>query len=96
MHHGFTHTHIKHHADGSATVHHKHKDGPHKDVEHAVPSLDHIHDSLQDHLGMPNPGEAEADQGQHGIPAEHAAPAGLPPAPAPAGPAGGAPPPMGA
>lgn len=77
-HHKFTHTHIEHHHDGSATVHHDHKDGPEHDVKHAVPSLDHLHDSLQDHLGMPNPGEAEADAGQHGIPAEHAAPAGLP------------------
>jgi hypothetical protein len=86
-HHSFTHTHIEHHKDGSATVHHVHHEGPHKDVKHAVPSLDHIHDSLQNHLGSPNPGEAEADAGQHGVPAEHAVPAGLPMPP----PAGGAP-----
>ena len=84
-HHGFTHTHIEHHKDGSATVHHVHHEGPHKDVKHAVPSLDHIHDSLQDHLGSPNPGEIEANAGQHGVPAEHAVSAGLPMPPSPAG-----------
>ena len=88
-HHGFTHTHIEHHGDGSATVHHVHHEGPHKDVKHAALNLDHIHDSLQDHLGTPNPGEAEANAGDHGIPEEHAAPAGLPMPPA-APPTGGA------
>lgn len=48
---------MKHHHDGSITIHHQHHDGPHKDIEHAVPSLDHAHDSMQEHLGMPNPGE---------------------------------------
>ncbi len=86
--HGFHTTHIEHHKDGSATVHHKHMDGAHKDVKHAVQSLDHIHDSLQDHLGEPNPGEAEANAGMHGVPPAQAGPAGLPPAPPPAGPAG--------
>ena len=77
-HHGFTHTHIEHFADGSHHVHHVHHEGPHKDVHHAVTHLDHVHDSLQSHLGMENPGEAEANAGIHGVPAEHAAPAGLP------------------
>jgi hypothetical protein len=76
--HGFTHSHAEHHKDGSITVHHVHADGPHMDVKHAAQSLDHLHDSLQDHLGMPNEGEAEADMGQHGVPAEQAGPAGLP------------------
>jgi len=83
--HKYTHSHIEHHADGSHTVHHVHEEGPHKDVKHAVASLDHMHDSIQDHLGMPNPGEAEADKGDHGVPAAAAGPAGLPI------PAGGAP-----
>lgn len=89
-HHQFTHTHIEHHPDHSATVHHVHEEGPHKDIKHAVPSLDHVHDSLQDHIGAPNPGEAEAAAGQHGVPVAAAGPAGLPtPAGgAPAGPAG--------
>ena len=84
-HHGFTHSHHEHHADGSITVHHVHSEGPHKDVKHAVPDLDGAHDSMQDHLGTQNPGEAAADAGQHGVPAPMAGPAGLP-APAPAGP----------
>jgi len=87
-HHGFHTTHIEHHADGSHTVHHMHHEGDHKSVKHAAMSLDHLHDSMQDHLGTPNPGEAAADAGDHGVPAAQAAPAGLPmPAPA-AGPAG--------
>jgi hypothetical protein len=82
--HGFTHTHVEHHKDGSHTVHHQHEDGPDHDVKHAAASLDHLHDSMQDHLGSPNPGEAAADAGDHGVPAEQAAPAGLPGAAAPA------------
>ena len=74
--HKFTHTDIEHHDDGSATIHHTHEDGKsHK--HHAVADLDGVHDSLEDHLGSPNPGEAEAEAGDHGVPAEHAAPAGL-------------------
>lgn len=91
-HHGFTHTSVEHHADGSHTIHHKHSEGEHKDVKHAVADLDSLHDSMQDHLGTPNPGEAEADGGDHGIPAEQAEPAGIPggaPAPAPAAGAAG-------
>jgi len=92
-HHGFTHSHIEHHADGSHTVEHHHNEGPHKNVRHAAMSLDHVHDSLQDHLGLPNPGEAEANAGQHGVAAEPAAAAGLPaqmPAVAPGMPGAGA------
>ena len=62
-HHGFTHSHHEHHADGSITVHHVHHEGPHKDIKHAVANLDGAHDSMQDHLGTPNPGEAEANAG---------------------------------
>lgn len=90
--HGFTHSHVENHADGSHTVHHVHEDGPHKDVKHAVSDLDSVHDSLQDHLGTPNPGEAQAQVGPAAAPA--AMPAAAPAAPAamPGGPAG----PMGA
>ena len=63
--HGFSHTRIEHHKDGSATVHHKHHADSKKDVKHVVQSLDHMHDSLQDHLGVPNPGEAEARSEEH-------------------------------
>ncbi len=76
--HGFKRTHIEHHHDGSATVHHEHEDGPEHDKKHAVADLDAMHDSMQDHLGQPNPGEAEAEGGQHGVPAAIAGPAGLP------------------
>jgi hypothetical protein len=56
-HHGFSHSHFEHHADGSITVHHAHHDGPHKDVKHAAADLDEAHDSMQDNLGTPNSGE---------------------------------------
>jgi hypothetical protein len=81
-HHGFTDTHVKHHADGSATMHHVHHEGPHKDVHHAVADHDGMIDSMMEHTGSPNPGEAEADTGQHGIPAPAAAAAGIPAGPA--------------
>ena len=81
-HHGFSHTHIEHHADNSHTIHHVHSDGAHKDVKHAVADLDSVHDSLQDHLGTPNPGEAQANAGP-AAPAAPAAPAM--PMPGPAG-----------
>ena len=54
--HGFKHTNVEHHADGSITVHHVHKDGMHKDVRHAVANLDGLHDSMEDNL---NPEVAE-------------------------------------
>jgi len=76
--HNFTHSHHEHHEDGSITVHHVHKDGPHKDVKHAAADLDAAHDSMEDHLGTPNPGEAEAEAGPQ------AAGASAPPAPLPA------------
>lgn len=76
--HGFTHSHIEHHKDGSHTVHHQHEDGPEHDVKHAAADLDGVHDSMEDHMGTPNPGEAEANAG----------PAPAAPAALPAGPAG--------
>jgi hypothetical protein len=77
-----THTTVHHHEDGSHTMDRHHKDGTvHSSAHH---DLDGVHDALQDHLGEMNPGEAEAEMGQHGVPAEHAAPAGLPmPTPTP-------------
>ena len=83
--HKFTHTHIEHHADGSHTVHHVHEEGPHKDVKGATPNHDAMMDHIMDHTSGMNPGEAEADKGDHGVPAAAAGPAGLPM------PAGGAP-----
>ncbi len=77
-HHGFTHSTITHHADGSHTIQHHHHEGSHKDVHHAKADHDGMIDSMMEHTGKPNPGEAAADGGDHGVPAEHAAPAGLP------------------
>lgn len=76
--HKFSHTHIEHHKDGSHTIHHQHEDGPQHDVKHAVTDLDGAHDSMQDHLGEANPGEAAANAGDHGVPAEQVQAAGLP------------------
>lgn len=88
--HHYTHTTIEHHDDGSHTMTHHHKDGKsHK--KYAVHSLDHAHDAMQANLGTPNPGEAAADAGNHGIPAPVAAAAGVP---APGGAPAGAPPAM--
>jgi len=84
--HKFRHTHIEHHDDGSATVHHQHEEGPEHDVKHAAANLDGVHDSMEDNLGQPNPGEAEANAGSDAQ-AAGAAPAG-PVAAVPAGPAG--------
>lgn len=75
--HGVKHTHIEHMSDGSMTVRHQKDDG----TEHssAVADMDQLHDNLEEHLGSPNPGEQEADAGQHGVPPPEAAAAGLPP-----------------
>jgi hypothetical protein len=78
--HKFTHTHIEHHPDGSKTIHHVHKDGPQHDVKHAVPNMDGVHDSLEEHMGEPNKGEAEA-MAQPAAPAAPIAPPAVPAAP---------------
>ena len=86
--HGFKRTSVEHHTDGSHTVHHQHEDGASSDVKHAAANMDAVHDSMQNNLGTPNPGEAEANAGQSGIPAEQeASAAGAAPA-AGAGPVG--------
>ena len=62
--HGFVHTTIDHHEDGSATVHHEHEDGKsHK--TYAVTHLDALHDGLEDHLRTPE--EIEKWLTEHGI-----------------------------
>lgn len=76
--HGYKHTHVEHHADGSHTVHHIHEDGPEHDVKGAVADHDGMIDHIMDHTSAPNVGEAEADQGAHGVPPAVAGPAGLP------------------
>jgi hypothetical protein len=79
-HHPFTHTHIEHHADGSHTVHHVHKDGPHKDVKAAAVDHDGMLDHVMDNTSAPNPGEPEQAAPGAGAPAA----AGMPMAGAPA------------
>jgi hypothetical protein len=54
--HKFTDTHVEIHDDGSASIHHMHKDGPTHDVKHAVMDLDGLHDCLEGHC---NPEETE-------------------------------------
>jgi hypothetical protein len=66
-HHPYTHTHIEHHDDGSHTVHHVHKDGPHKDVKGAVADHDGMLDHVMDHTSAMNPGE-EADEAGKALP----------------------------
>lgn len=82
----------------SHTIHRKHKAG-HHEVEnhhtrpehhpvehhhfHGANAMDQVHDHMEETSGTPNPGEAEADAGQSGIPV-----------PAQGVPAAGAPAPM--
>ena len=65
-HHKFSHTHIEHHHDGSHTVHHQHESDSKMDKKHAVADLDEVHDSMEQHLGMPNTGEATPAPGGPG------------------------------
>lgn len=77
--------HRKHKADHH-TVENHHTRPEHHPHEihhfHGASALDQVHDHLEEHAGTPNPGEAEADAGQSGVP-----PAAVPGAPAPAAPA---------
>ena len=86
-----THTTVDHHNDGSHTMHRHHMapDGKSSVHSSAHANLDGVHDALQNHLGTPNPGEAEADAGQHGVPPAVAGPAGLPAGMPPAAPGAG-------
>lgn len=77
-HHKYSHTHITHHPDGSHTVKHTHEEGPHKDKDYAVSDHDGMMDGMMEHTSAPNPGEAEADMGQHGVAPAEATAAGLP------------------
>ena len=62
--HGFSETHFENHPDGSFTSHHIHREGPHKDVKHAVADIDGLHDCLQCHL---KPEGLEGDLRNQGI-----------------------------
>lgn len=78
--HPYSNTHIEHHKDGSHTVHHVHEHDSKKDVKHAVADLDGAHDSMEEHLGEPNEGEAQAPAAA--APAAAPGMAGAAPAPA--------------
>lgn len=62
---------VEHHDNGSHTVEHiahPNEDGtPGQNVKYSVESMDGVHDGLEEHVGEPNPGEAEAEAGQSGI-----------------------------
>lgn len=75
-HHPYTHTHVEHHEDGSHTIHHVHKDGPHKDVKSAAGSHDEMLDHLMDHTSAPNEGE---DKDEANVALAGAAPAAAAP-----------------
>jgi hypothetical protein len=53
--------------------HHTHPDH-HPMEEHAMSNMDDVHDHMEEHMGTPNPGEAEADKGMSGIPGEAGGP----------------------
>jgi hypothetical protein len=81
------HMHIKSHKDGSHTVTHHHTHPEHHPAEeHALSNMDALHAHLEDHVGQPNSGEAEAEAGNPEAytgpqPSAAAAPiAGAPPA----------------
>lgn len=63
---------VKKTGGGHSFVHeHVHTEPEHyPNEEHVSPDQDSMVDHLMSHLGEPNPGEAEADAGQSGIPAE--------------------------
>jgi hypothetical protein len=86
-----SHIHIKSHKDGSHTVTHHHTHPEHHPAEeHGLSNMDALHAHLEDHIGQPNSGEAEADAGNpeaYSGPAAPAAAAGAPPAAPPAAPA---------
>lgn len=60
--HGFTHTTIEHHDDGSHTITHHSADGP--DKTYARHGIDDLHDGLEENVGSPNDGE-ECEDHEH-------------------------------
>lgn len=59
--HGIKSSHITHHHDGSHTMEQHHEDG--SMTSSAKGDLDQVHDHLENTIGTPNPGEAEAAAG---------------------------------
>ena len=58
--HSYSHTQVEHHKDGSHTLEHVHESDPKKTIRRAMPDLDAVHDSMEENLGEPNAGEAQA------------------------------------
>lgn len=62
-------------AHGKGYIHtHVHTHPAHPDEEHISPDQDGMVEHMMEHMGSPNPGEAEADEGQSGIPAAGTSP----------------------
>jgi hypothetical protein len=72
------HMHIKKAANGGHIIRHEHTHPEHPDEEHTTKTDDELLNHVSQNMGTPNPGEAEADAGQSGIPG--AAPQGGAPA----------------
>ncbi len=71
----------KGHKSGYIHEHHHTAPEQHPMEEHVSPDQDAMVSHMMEHMGQPNPGEAEADAGQGGMPgAEGAGAAGAPPA----------------
>ena len=85
--------HIKKAANGGHIIRHEHTHPEHHpDEEHTTKTDDQLASHVLQNMGTPNPGEADADAGQSGVPAAGAAPAGgASAAGTPAPDAGGAP-----
>lgn len=64
-------------AENGYVVHIGHEE-PGKDTHHIAVDTDALHDLMEEHMGEPNPGEAEADAGDAGIPSDAAAEAQIP------------------
>jgi hypothetical protein len=63
------HMHIKHAANGGHIIKHEHTHPEHHpDEEHTTKTDDELASHVLQNMGTPNPGEAEADAGQSGIP----------------------------
>jgi hypothetical protein len=61
---------------GMTHEHHPNEDGSQNpDTTHSAQDMDQLMDHMQDHLGTPNPGEAEANAGPQAAPAAGAPPA---------------------
>lgn len=57
--HGFTHTEVEVHNDGSATIEHHHEKGPDHNVKYAVTDLDGMHDGFEENL---RPNDEDEDE----------------------------------